>query len=723
MQVFHFNKNYDIIIIQVLKWGDSVKKLLALFIALCVFSACESEDKATKTTETFDSEISATETSVSTEDLTVEPIIPSVVTANSIEKNAVFDGGDWTFTQSVKYPKIDSENEGAAAINKEIAERYEEIIAEIAADEESGLLYTVDYSHSVANGIIFIRIEGYTGLYGSEGYYHQKLYYYDVANDKATTPEEYASRAGVDLEKAKENILYSVDLANAYMEDTAVPLDGNLTEIVSPEKGKIYPAKQTMFDYTFDGVEVVDNEVHLYYQGQEFIYLTFDFVLDRATLLPIESHYICELPTEATETDTFKYTFENGVVTEYSLPKKCGIRSIKVTPREITIDTSRVFTDATFSINGGEKKYFGNWMTLEDGVLYTAYFDSYIAPEEIKTIEFFDFEPRIDVIPSETYTKEAIDILGGDIEYTHSVTYPIIDSTAPGATALNAKISEKYEKVITKLKTNKEENELFNISYYTSEWDGVFFIAIYEDIGWQYSEGSSDVSIYYYDIANDRELSAKEYLEYFGIDFEKATSGVLSSNEIFQSMLYDESMPNILSEEIGGKPSDEISPYSIYYSRVQNFNDSVKFIGAEVYYGEIYMYYTGRYYVNSILRVPLDKNDLTPINPHYEARVKTAAHQTTYDEECVEIIFDRKNVENVIRNSNNSIVQVDVRPDLIRLHSDTPLKGVSIAINGETISNGSSSYGDSRLFIHDFYLRDYCPISILKSVKITLSDE
>ena len=703
-----------------------MKRILILsLILLLLLCSC---GKAEETTKAVSTEITQTEDSLATDVSTetppeqpTEPTMPSVITANSIEKDAIFDNGAWTFTQSVKYPKIDSDKDGAKALNKDIADKYEKIIEEINSDADSGLLYTVDYNHSAANGIIFINIEGYIGLYGSEGYYTRNIYYYDVENDKSTTPEEYAARAEIDLEKAKENILYSADLAAEYLEDTAVAVDGSRSEVTSIEKGKIYPARQSKFDYIFNGLEVVENEVHMYCQGQEYILLNLDFVLDKATLMPINSHYICELPTDATDTDTFAFTFENGVLVDYSIPKRCGIRAINLSSREISIDSTRTFDDISISVNGGEKEYIGSWWSLDDGVLYSAYLDDYIAPEEIRTIEFFDFEPRVDVIPSETYTKKAIDIFGGDIDYTHSVTYPIIDSDAPGATALNAKISEKYENVIAKLKTNKEENELYNISYHSSEWYGVFFIAIYENTGWQYSEGSSNIKIYYYDSENDRELTKEEYLARFEIDLEMANEGVLTSDELFRSMLYDESKPNVLSETIFGAEVEEISPYRVYYSKAQSFNDTVKFIGAEVHYGEVYMYYTGSYYVHSILRVPLDKRDLTPVHPHYEARVKTAAHQITYDEKCVEIIFNGENVENVIRNTDNSIAYVYVMSDMIKLRSDARLDKVKITVNGEEISNGYSSYGDeSGFFIYDYYLEDYCPIGELKTVKITI---
>ena len=57
-----------------------------------------------------------------TEYIPVEMLIPDVVTADSYEK--VFtDGLNWSFTNSVTYPKIDSDKPGAAAINKEIADQ------------------------------------------------------------------------------------------------------------------------------------------------------------------------------------------------------------------------------------------------------------------------------------------------------------------------------------------------------------------------------------------------------------------------------------------------------------------------------------------------------------------------------------------------------------------------------------------------------------------------
>ncbi len=652
-----------------------------------------------------------------------EIAVPDVITADSYEK--VFaDDYDWSFTHSVIYPKIDSDKPGAAAINKEISDIYGKIISELKNNQEGGMLYTVEYSSSVLNGIIFIHIKGYTGLYGSEGYYHQRLFYYDVAADSKTTPEEYASRAKIDLEKAKENILYSHALANEYMEDTAIPVDGARSVVASPEKGKIYPAKQSKFDYEFDGVELVDNEVHMYYHGQEYILLNFDFVLDRVTLMPKDSHYICTLPTDATDTDTFKFTFENGIVTGYSVPKECGIRAIKVSSTEVTIDTVEILDSISFSINGGEKQPFYNWASLEDGTLHTSYLDTYIAPEEIRTIEFFDFTPRTKVKSSEIYTKKAIDILGyGGIDFTHTVSYPIIDSKKSGAAALNQKIAEKYEKIITKLKTNAEENELFNISYDANEYDNILIIKMNEHVGWQYSECSSDITVYYYDAENDREMSAEEYLTHFGINLDTATDRVLYSSRLFESMLYDESKPNTLYENIGGEKCNNPQPNILYFSKAHSFNDSVKFIGAEVRYDEVYMYYTGRYYVQSVLCVPLHRDSLAPVHPHYEGYVLTDTSPSS-DFDHINILFKDNRITGCINTDSIPVFKVGIASEHIKLYSNEHIENISILINDMPVSGGSSSYGDENgAHIREFYIDSYYPLEILEKLTIALSQE
>ena len=121
--------------------------------------------------------------------------------------------------------------------------------------------------------------------------------------------------------------------------------------------------------------------------------------------------------------------------------------------------------------------------------------------------------PLPEVKDGTVYTKKAIDAFqDGSLDFMHSLTIPKIDSTKPGAEALNAKILAEQQDKLDALAANKEENHLYTVTYSTSGADGILAINVYEYIGWQYSEGGSSRRFYYYDAAEDRELTLDETL-------------------------------------------------------------------------------------------------------------------------------------------------------------------------------------------------------------------
>lgn len=70
--------------------------------------------------------------------------------------------------------------------------------------------------------------------------------------------------------------------------------------------------------------------------------------------------------------------------------------------------------------------------------------------------------PLPEVKDGTVYTKEAIDYAfgGGSFGFTHSLLIPAIDSTKPGAEALNAKMLADQQEKLDALAAGKEENVL-----------------------------------------------------------------------------------------------------------------------------------------------------------------------------------------------------------------------------------------------------------------------
>lgn len=78
--------------------------------------------------------------------------------------------------------------------------------------------------------------------------------------------------------------------------------------------------------------------------------------------------------------------------------------------------------------------------------------------------------PLPEVKDGTVYTKEAIDYAfgGGSFGFTHSLLIPAIDSTKPGAEALNAKMLADQQEKLDAPAAGKEENILYTVNYSTS---------------------------------------------------------------------------------------------------------------------------------------------------------------------------------------------------------------------------------------------------------------
>lgn len=373
-----------------------MKKVCILCLALCVLLCSCDETKPVETTDTSAALTRVVTTAEETTAFTAEivypepVIVPAVVTADSYEKEAVdaFEGGDFGFTHSVEYPKINCDKPGALALNEKMAETYVKVIDELKADTEDNRLYTISYEYSTDDiGVIFIRITESVGWQYSEGMTTQKIFYYDGVNDKELTVEEYAERLGIDLDKAKENVLYTYELASSYYEDESVITDETGNIIEAPSSGKLYPAKQSSFDFDFNGIEIEDSKLIMHYGGQMYTYHTFEFALDRDTLAPANPHYKGYVMPNDGNGD-ININFENGEVTSYALPNDSGILALEFSSTRITVKSYSQLS-LEVSINGGESYGMGDQMFDTNSSEYTYVFfaSEYVPIEELKAIE------------------------------------------------------------------------------------------------------------------------------------------------------------------------------------------------------------------------------------------------------------------------------------------------------------------------------------------------
>ncbi|MBE6679508.1 MAG: hypothetical protein E7598_03195 [Ruminococcaceae bacterium] len=707
-----------------------MKKLFILLLTLSLLlCSCDGNPVATTEVTTTAENPTPIETATSAGTQPTVPTleIPAVISAAKYEKPIVDMLGysSWDYPHSVEYPKIDSDKPGAVALNEKIAAIYEKTINELKNGSEGNNIYNFRYASSVCDGVVFIRIIENTGWQYSEGMTEQKIFYYDAANDKELTAKEYAAHFGIDLEKAKENVVYTYELACSYMDDTSVMISGeDENAIYEPAPGKLFPAKQSAFCYDFDGIEVTNSEVFLYYHGQQYVLSTYRFALDRETLAPKYPHYMGYVavifPTDFPANEV-KITLDKGSITEYSIPEDSGIYNIKISSTAITVYSNVRLDDWEISVNGGERYTAGGQMYDDENLYqYNFYAREYIPADTLKTIEFFGYSaPKVpEVVLADSVTKTAIDTLeGGDFGFTHKIEYPRIDSNKPGAEALNKKLGEKYQKIIVELMNNKEAQYLYDISYETSTYGDLIFIRMKQYTGWQYSEGAFGQEIYYYDAANDREITAEEYCERLGIDLEKATRGVLASYDLISAGYGGDSYhtANIAGEYMAPAPNE------INYLTYKDFNDTVKFCGIELKSGQLNLYYSGHAYISNTFVCAVNASNYQPIRPNYAGYVMPST-DTPY---ATDIILTMKhgNVTEVQLPSEYGIYAVNFTSSGINVLSNERIPLDSFYVNGVKqeggYSQGSADSGDG----YSYYaqITDYVPLAELESIVIKLT--
>ena len=139
--------------------------------------------------------------------------------------------------------------------------------------------------------------------------------------------------------------------------------------------------------------------------------------------------------------------------------------------------------------------------------------------------------PLPEVKDGTVYTKKAVDMFsGGDFDFLHSLTVPKIDSTKPGAEALNAKMLADQQEKLDALAAGKEGRSLYTVTYSASGADGILAINVYEYTGYQYSEPSRNRCFYYYDVAADRELTLDEVLTHLSLARDSLDKALVWSN-------------------------------------------------------------------------------------------------------------------------------------------------------------------------------------------------
>ena len=339
------------------------------------------------------------------------------------------------------------------------------------------------------------------------------------------------------------------------------------------------------------------------------------------------------------------------------------------------------------------------------------------APE---TEPYFDPVPYImegtdapAVITAATYEKQAVDCtFDGPFDFVHRISIPALDSDKPGAKALSAKIFDHYSPHIEELKTDSEGRNLYHISYFSSTLGSMVFLCVQTDGGWQYSEGWHSNSYYYYDAAADCEVSAKEYLAYFGLDADALAKEAALSDAYLravdsQNFYYGEVEAEELRGAIAAAASAVPEAYEVTAETVR-----------------VWMR-TEDGYVDYSFACDIDSASGMPCNPSYAVK----ASEFSSDASSKGIVFDF---------SDRTLQSVEASPEICSVIRSAYVTSAYVAlictdalpnpgdyevwVNGKTVGRGSSQ-GGGDYYMYCYYIEEYTLFEDLKTVEIVMSAE
>lgn len=327
-------------------------------------------------------------------------------------------------------------------------------------------------------------------------------------------------------------------------------------------------------------------------------------------------------------------------------------------------------------------------------------------------------QPAIEV--ADEIEKQAIDAFtsGEKFDFVHSVKYPRIVSDKPGADALNVKIATRYAPMIESLRSNGEGRELYRVGYnaaYTGKNYYTLMIHFTEYGGWQYSEGGESQRFFYYDGANDCELTVDEYLASMDIDKEKALAGALWSYDLARAGFaadYDGEMSEVSANTEYRLPeSDEIlgatAENMLYYQRYTAFADSVVLDGAYVTPETVTLYFSGRMYTSNTFTVTLDRETLMPVRPNYEGVIALTAADT----DKIEILFENGKVVSATAPAAYADSRITVRAHKVTVYSAESFNKATLSVNGGVPRSWGNAGGS-----YNFYIDGYTEYDKLESV-------
>ncbi len=322
------------------------------------------------------------------------------------------------------------------------------------------------------------------------------------------------------------------------------------------------------------------------------------------------------------------------------------------------------------------------------------------------------------------YTKKAVDMFsGGDFDFLHSLTVPKIDSTKPGAEALNAKMLADQQEKLDALAAGKEENHLYTVTYSTSGADGILAINVYEYIGWQYSEGGSSRRFYYYDAAEDRELTADEVLTRLSFTKETLAKAFRWSSEF--NFVTDEGTEEqtALAESVFGAPLTGVYDTSVFrYAEMQNGNKA-ELLGIDFDETTVSPCYRYSIYTVGTVSCPIDRASGQPMHPYYECTPNIADLKVG---DSFRITIKDGKVTEMTAPADAKVQRVTIASDGVTVlygkDATYRMGNADFRVNGESVNWGSNSGGiDAEdVFSNYRFMKEYIPLDKLTTIEFVL---
>ena len=319
------------------------------------------------------------------------------------------------------------------------------------------------------------------------------------------------------------------------------------------------------------------------------------------------------------------------------------------------------------------------------------------------------------------YTKKAVDMYsGGDFGFTHSLTVPKIDSTKPGAEALNAKILADQQEKLDALAAGKEKNDLYTVTYSVSGADGILAVNVYEFTGWQYSESYSSRRFCYYDAAEDRELTLDETLSKLAMTKESLNRAFAWSSEYAAISVENSDRTRTLAESVFGTPLTGAYDASVFhYVEMQNGNEA-ELLGIDFDEATVSPCYRYVIYTVGTTACPIDRTSGQPMHPYYECTIDAADLQVG---DAFRITIKDGKVTEAVVPAALQVQRVTIASDGVTVlygkDATNRMDNADFRVNGESVNWGSNSGGiDAEdVFSNYRFMKEYIPLDKLTTIE------